>query len=359
MNSELRTPNSELTKTAIGGLRLSPMAGFTNAPMRVMSLKFGADAVYTEMAGVAGLVYGKSEMTWQLLETLPEEEGKVVAHLYGSEPEHFARAAEMVAKTGRFIAIDINGGCPVPKVTACGAGSALMRDPKRVKAIIEATRQASGLPVSFKTRIGFNPKELTIDAIADAVEAGGASALTIHGRYKSQGHAGEVSYDVVHRIKARLSIPVYGNGGVRDAKDAADFVDKTGVDGLLIGQAAIGHPWVFKEIKEGRSFYGGLSHSVYLSLDEINATLTEHLEREYNYANYIFEKYPNSAPEGTPEYITVIRFRVHLFRYLAGLKGSGHLRRNMSTLSRLEDCRRAIDDCIECERRFRARVDRD
>ncbi len=334
---------------------LSPMAGFTNAPARVMALRFGADAVYTEMAGVEGLIHEHSEMTWQLLETLPEEEGKVYAHLYGSDPDHFAKAAEMIAKTGRFIGIDINAGCPVPKVTRGGAGSALMREPEKVRKIIEATRKASGLPVSLKTRIGYHPKEETIHAIAEAAEAGGAAQLSIHGRYKSQGHAGEVNHALIAGIKRQAKIPIFGNGGIRSVEDTDRFFNGDNVDGVLVGQATIGHPWIFKEIKERRTFEPSASHSAYLDLEEIHKRLIEHLDMEYAHMKYIFKKYPTSAPDSTPLDITIVRFRCHLFRYLTGLRGASYMRGRMANARTLEDCHRAIDGCLECERRFRLR----
>lgn len=334
-------------------IRLAPMAGFTNAPMRTIALQFGAKAVYTEMAGVAGLCHEHSDETWQLLETLPEEKGKIWAHLYGCEPEYFERAAEMIAKTGRFVGIDINAGCPVPKVTIGGAGSALMRDPKKIGAIVAATRRGSGLPVSVKTRIGFNPSEITIFNVLEEVEGAGATSIGVHGRYKSQGHAGEVWHETVAEVKRRAKIKVFGNGGIRDGLLAKEYFEKTGVDGLLIGQGAIGHPWIFPEIFNGRSFTPAQSHSHWLSLEEIRKILFQHIESEFEFASMIAKKYPLTAPNFSPEQITVIRFRVHLFRYLAGLKGSSYLRGHMATLKSITACRDAVDVCLEFEQRFR------
>lgn len=331
------------------------MAGYTNAPTRALALRFGAFRAYTEMAGVEGLVHEHSQLTWQLLETFPEEKGRVVAHLYGSDPEHFARAAEMVAATGRFIGIDINAGCPVPKVACCGAGAALMREPGRVRDIVRAAAGASGLPVSVKTRIGFSEAETTVFDILRAAEDGGAASFTVHGRYKPQGHSGPVWLDIVAEVKARASIPVFGNGGVNDAASAEAFASATGVDGLLVGQASIGHPWVFQEISGGRSFAQGSGHAAYLGLDEIRRVWLEHLALEHEFAAAIAAKYGSDATRLTPEEVAVIRFRVHLFRYAAGLRGAGYMRGRMSSLRTLDDCRRAIDGCLECERRFRLR----
>lgn len=331
------------------------MAGYTNAPTRAMALRFGASAVYTEMAGVEGLVHEHSQLTWQLLETLPEEQGRTIAHLYGRESEHFARAAEAIAATGRFSAIDVNAGCPVPKVTQWGAGAALMREPARIKSIVEAARSASGLPVSVKTRLGFGPHEITAFDILHAAEDGGASAIAFHARFKSQGHAGSVHLDLFSRLCAESSIPVYGNGGVADAVSSRQYLDINGCNGVLVGQASIGHPWVFHEIAQGRSFAPGVSHASYLSLDEIRRVWIEHLRMETAFAEHIASKYPAAAPKLLPEEVAAIRFRVHLFRYGSGLRGAGYMRGRMSALHSPDDCIKALDGCLECERRYRAR----
>ena len=332
---------------------LSPMAGFTEAPMRLLCGRFGAARTFTEMVNAAGLAKGAAA-SWVLLETLPGEP-KPVAHLYGADPDAFAAAAEKVAATGRFAGIDINAGCPAPKVVREGAGSALMRAPKLVGRIIAAAKAASGLPVSVKTRIGYTPSDLTVFALLEEAEAAGADALSIHGRYRAQGHVGPVAFDVVAEVKRRASIPIYGNGGVRDAGTADDFVARTGVDGLLVGQAAIGHPWVFREIREGVSFPPGQERTARLSLDEIRAALLEHLDLEFAFLEENARKYPALLADDTPEMLTVIRFRMHLFRYLSGLKGASYLRSRLSSIYTLDEVRRAIDACIACEAARRAR----
>lgn len=331
------------------------MAGFTNSPTRVMALRFGADAVYTEMAGVEGLVHEHTDETWQLLETSHEEAGRVWAHLYGAKPLHFAMAASMIAKTGRFAGIDINAGCPVPKVTRGGGGAALMRSPALLGEIVKAAREASGLPVSVKTRLGFSRNEITVFRLLEEAQRAGASSFSIHGRFKHQGHAGEVGFDLVRELKSNSSIPVFGNGGIRDAASAAEFAGKTGVDGLLIGQGAIGHPWVFGEIASERDFTGAASRSSYLGLDEIRSVLFVHMELERAFSEHLSRKYPNARLSLTPDDILVIRFRVHLFRYLSGLRGAGFMRGGMSSLRTPQDCMRAIDACLECEKKFRER----
>ncbi len=334
-------------------IRLSPMAGFTEAPMRLLSSRFGATRTYTEMVNAAGLAKG-AEASWVLLETLPGEPPPI-AHLYGADPDAFAAAAEKVAATGRFAGIDINAGCPAPKVVREGAGSALMRDPVRVGRIVAAAKAASGLPVGVKTRIGYTPSDITVFAMLEEAEAAGAASFAVHGRYRAQGHAGPVAFDIVAEVKRRAGIPVYGNGGVRDAATAADFIARTGVDGLLVGQGAIGHPWVFQEIRDGVSFPPGHDRTAHLSLDEIRAALREHLALELAYLEANARKYPTLLVDDTPEMLTVIRFRMHLFRYLSGLKGVSYMRGRLATVCTLDEVYRAIDDCLACEAARRAR----
>ena len=332
---------------------LAPMAGYTNAPMRLLCSRFGAQRTYTEMANAAGLIH-KSGATWQLLETLPEEP-KPFAHIYGNDPDTFARAAERIAATERFSGIDINAGCPVPKITRSGAGSSLMHEPKRIGAIVAAIRRVCDLPVTVKTRIGFSPSEITVFDVLSEVENAGGAALTIHGRTKAQGHAGPVAHDIVAEVKRRASIPIYGNGGVRDYSTATDYVAKTGVDALLVGQAAIGHPWTFSDIRNGITYRITDSRALALPLEEIRRVLFEHIDLELAFVKEIKAKYPDSAPSESPEEVTAIRFRCDLFRYLSGLMGAARMRGRMITTKTLDGVRAIVDDCLACEAERRAR----
>lgn len=324
-------------------LALSPMAGFTNAPTRLVASRFGASRTYTEMANAAGLAR-RSEASWAILETLPDEP-KPFAHLYGREPDDFARAAELIAATGRFAGIDINAGCPAPKVMGEGCGASLMREPELVGRIVRAAREASGLPVGVKTRLGFRPSEPTVFEVAAAAAAGGASFFAVHGRYRVQGHSGPVALETIAEVKRRLDIPVFGNGGVRDFATADEMASATGVDAILVGQGAIGHPWVFREIDEKKSFDIGANRSRGLPVEEIRSTLLWHLDLEKRFIDDLAAKYPALFTSDTPEMICVIRFRLHLVRYLAGLRGSVRLRRSLPSICTLDAVRAAIDGC--------------
>lgn len=330
------------------------MAGFTDAPMRRLCASMGAERTYTEMSNARGLVGSNPGESQLLLETLPGETS-VYAHLYGSEPDDFARAAEYVAGTGRFAGIDVNAGCPAPKVTRGGAGSALMHDPAKIGRIVAAVKRASGMPVSVKTRLGFSPSSVTVFDVLREVEDNGGDALSVHGRYRDQGHAGPVDFEMLAAVRKRANIPVRGNGGVRDAATASAFAAATGIDTLLVGQAAIGHPWVFREVADGVTFAPSEPRTRRMDLDEIEATLFAHLADEYEFQKLLAAKYPRHVANYTPEDLAVIVFKCNLFRYLEGMRGVSVLRGRLAALHSLHDVQDEIRRALDRERAFRAR----
>ncbi len=339
-------------------LFLAPMAGYTNAPMRRMCHRHGAVLTYTEMANDLGLL-GESDKTWHLLETF-DDEGPLVAHLYGAEPDSLAAAAAKVEQTGRFVAIDLNAGCPVHKITCNGAGAALIKDPQRVHDILAAMSRAVTLPVTLKTRLGPQPDTIAIFEILAAAESAGADALALHGRFTSQCHGGDVKLDLLAEVKRRARIPVIGNGGVCCAYDAWRMFRETGVDAVMIARAAIGNPWIFEDIRsalatgEEPPAHDRTGGSTRRALGEILDTLETHLSAEQELIRRIRERY--SLPRdviGIDEAL-VTTFRCHLFRYLHGLKGSSHVRGRLHELHTLADIRAAVASCFEREAAYRA-----
>lgn len=326
-------------------LYLAPMAGFTNAPMRKMCLNHGADRVYTEMVNANGIVY-ESEKTLHLLEAFPDE-APLYAHLYGSDPALFAEAARRVEAMGRFQGIDINAGCPVPRITASGAGAALVKDPARIGAIVKAVVEAVKLPVTLKTRLGPHPGNITIFDILKEAEAAGAAELAVHARFTSQEHSGEANLDLLRQVKERAHIPIVGNGGIRTYADAQAMLSETGVDALMIARGALGNPWIFSELHTPPP-----PHWQKRPLDEIRAALDEHLHLELQHRIAIQPKLPAGAL--SPAEAVVIAFRCHLFRYLHGLKGASHVRSRLFEYHLPGDLLPDLDACFERERRFRA-----
>ncbi len=330
-------------------LLLAPMAGFTNAPTRRIAHRFGATLSFTEMVNAAGLIHASGK-SWQLLETFPDE-GPVVAHLYGHEPRAFAAAATEIARTGRFAAFDVNAGCPVRKITRSGAGAALMNRPEVLGDIVTAIRDVSDLPVMVKTRLGPHPGNITVFKVLEAVSAAGAAALTLHARFASSEHAGNPDLALLREVKCRGPIPVIGNGGIRSADDALRMLEQTGVDAVMIGRAAIGNPWVLREVAAAMQ---GLPLPPMASLDERREVLFEHLESEIAHLRALASRYPLPKRRLTPDAAAVIGFRCHFFRYLAGLKGVTWLRGQIGSLNDLDDVRHVVDTCLAREAAYRA-----
>ncbi len=329
------------------------MAGFTNAATRRIARRFGAAWCYTEMANAAGMIHD-SDRTWQILETFPDE-GPVVAHLYGTDPATFAEAARLIAASGRFVAIDLNAGCPAPKITRGGAGAALMRDPARIGRIVAALRGACDLPITVKTRLGPRPGQAAIFDILQAVADAGATALAVHARYTSQGHAGPVDLSTLAAVKARARIPIIGNGGIRDFPSAHRMLAETGVDALMIGQAAIGNPWVFQHLSADLAAPPPVAPHPRLPLDELRSAIHTHLDAEVERLTLLASRYPLPGDVLDPEAATVIGFRVHFFRYLRGLKGVAWARGQLCNLHTLEEVRALVDACLAREAAYRAR----
>jgi nifR3 family TIM-barrel protein len=333
---------------------LAPMAGFTDAAMRRVSHAFGAALTYTEMVNATGLLRA-SDKTWHLLETLPGE-GPVVAHLYGSEPEEMAAAAAAVWRTGRFVAIDINAGCPVRKITANGCGSALMPQPDLIGRIVAAMRAASPLPVTVKTRVGLAPDRVLIHEIVSAVEEAGAAALALHARFASQMHSGAVALELLAAVKQRARIPIIGNGGIRSAADAVRMVRETGVDAVMVGRAAMGNPWLFRAIADALAAPEDAAPPPRPrpGVAEIRAALSDHLTaaRELQIQIRSNHRLPSRALD--PEAVVVVTFRCHLFRYLSGLAGAAQLRGHLCAYTRTAEILAAVDACLEREAQARA-----
>lgn len=339
-------------------LFLAPMAGYTHAPMRRLSRQHGAALTYTEMTNDLGLLH-TSDKTWHLLETF-DDEGPVIAHLYGSNPMSLAEAAARVEQTGRFAGIDLNAGCPVRKITATGAGAALIHDPRRIFDILAAMRRAVRLPLTLKTRLGPRPDRITIFEILDAAEQAGADALALHGRFTSQGHGGSVHLGLLAEVKQRARLPIIGNGGVASPHDAWHMIHETGVDALMIARAAIGNPWIFEDMQAAlasgseppATAFAGARPSRDLTV--IRDALEAHMAAEVELIERIRTRYALPHDAVQVEETLATTFRCHLFRYLHGLKGSSYVRGHLHELHMLESIRAAVGSCLEREAAYRA-----
>ncbi|TAN36161.1 MAG: tRNA dihydrouridine synthase DusB [Verrucomicrobia bacterium] len=225
---------------------LAPMAGITSPPFRQLCRRQGCGLAVTELTSAEGLARGQAK-TLHFLETWPAER-PLAAHIYGRDPDIMARAAAVAESLGRFDSIDINAGCPVPKIMRRGEGAGLLRDPNHLKRVVQAVCAAVKLPVTVKTRVGLAANRINISEVAQALEEGGAAAIFLHGRVAAKRHAGPPDWSLIARIKQERSIPIFGNGGITSADEALRLWRENGVDGIMIGRAAIGNPWLFAEI---------------------------------------------------------------------------------------------------------------
>lgn len=223
-------------------LILAPLAGYSDLPFRLLCRKYGASLCYTEMISCHGLVYDKN-MTLQMTRTVPEEK-PVALQLFGADPVKMGEAAEIVSAMDIDI-IDINMGCPVKKVIKKGAGAALMKNPRLAASIINAVSRKTEKPVTIKIRTGWNHDTIVASEFARMAEDNGASGVAVHGRTWSQGFAGPVDWQTIARVKKNISIPVIGNGDIGTYQQAMDTLERSGCDGIMVGRAALGNPWVF------------------------------------------------------------------------------------------------------------------
>lgn len=241
----------QLKKIKIGNLEtpnnvfVAPLAGYTNSPFRVLCQRLGAGLTYTEMVSAKGLCYG-SENTSELLKITQGYSGIKAVQLFGSEPDFMLRAAtdEEIAP---FQLIDLNMGCPVPKIFKNGEGSALLADIKKAQSLVKAAKQ-SGKPVSVKFRIGITEDNLITRDFALAMEDAGADLITIHGRTRDKIYSGEVNFDQIAQAKSAVKIPVIANGGVFTVEDADNLIEKTGADGVMLARGAMHNPFIIAQL---------------------------------------------------------------------------------------------------------------
>jgi tRNA-dihydrouridine synthase B len=235
-----------------GNLALAPMAGATDLPFRLLCRGLGADLVCTELVSARGIRHDKDlHRTWRYVEIDPAE-APVAIQLFGSDPEDLDYAVRVIEGhplLSRCTFIDLNMGCPVPKVVQAGDGSALMKDPARAAAAVRACVRAANRPVTVKIRKGWDPASVNAVEIARVCEAEGAAMVAVHGRTRDQMYAGEADWGIIAAVKAAIGVPVFGNGDVRTPNDARRILNETGVDGVMVGRAALGDPWIFARIR--------------------------------------------------------------------------------------------------------------
>lgn len=300
-------------------IRLAPLAGVTDWPFRLLCFEQGCDCAYTEMVSAMGYLYAPKDQpaTACLLERHPDEP-KLILQLFGKEPDIMARAAEELSSAGRYEGIDINMGCPAPKIACAGEGSGLLRTPELACSIMEEVVKASHVPVSVKFRLGWDEQSINVLEMARMAQDAGVSEITVHGRTRQQQYGGEANWSYIARVKEAVSIPVLGNGDIFTAEDGLRRLKETGVDGLMIARGAMGNPWIFSQLKALAE--DGEAHIPTVH-DKIDTAL-----RHYR-----------MLLEWKPQRVAVNEMRKHIGWYLHGVRGAAQMRAEINLIEQPEE----------------------
>lgn len=251
---------------------MAPMAGITDRPFRQIAHAFGGGNLISEMVAV-NAIQRKNPKSWKIAD-VRDEQYPVVVQLVGNSPELFADAAKLIAELGAK-SIDINMGCPVKKIVNNNSGSALLKDEILASKIIEAAVKATPLKVSVKFRKGWDNEHINAVSFAKMCEKSGASYITVHGRTRAQGYAGVADWNIIGEVKSEVKIPVIGNGDIDSPETALLRIKQTGVDGIMVGRALLGHPWLLNQI---HCRVHGLNEPLAISVEQIKNTLLAHLK---------------------------------------------------------------------------------
>ena len=278
---------------------LAPMAGISNSAFRRIAKEMGVGLVVAEMVSDKAIYFGNQKTIDMLY--MKEEERPISQQIFGSDKESFVYAAKYILKTMKPDIIDINMGCPVPKVaTRAQAGSALLKNPNKVYEIVKAVVDAVDIPVTVKIRSGWDEKSINAVEIAKVIEKAGASAITVHPRTRSQGYSGKADWNIIKQVKENVKIPVIGNGDIKTCYDAKKMLDETKCDAVMIGRGVLGNPWLIKECID------------YLENKEIKeVTILDRLNMIIKHLNYLLEF--------KDEKIAILEMRTQIGYYLKGI----------------------------------------
>ncbi|BDG02717.1 tRNA dihydrouridine synthase DusB [Anaeromyxobacter oryzae] len=317
-----------------GRFFLAPLAGVSDRPFRTICRRMGASFAYTEMVSAHGLVHGQLQ-TQSYLDREPDEEPFAV-QIFAAEPDVLARGAAVAVEAGAGI-IDVNMACPVKKVCGTGAGAALGREPRRVEEAVRAIRAAVSVPVTIKIRAGWDEAELNCVDVARAAEAGGAAAVSLHGRTRTQMYSGKARWELIRAVKEAVSIPVLGSGDVWSAADALRMRAETGCDAVLVARGACGNPWIFRELRAAEL---GQPRPPPPTRDEWIGTVLEHVRLQIEHRR----RQAPAEDAAAAERHAIRELRKHLLWYTRGRRGGAHFRRDADRLVTADDVAKLVDE---------------
>ena len=306
---------------------LAPMAGISNTAYRQIIKEMGAGLIFAEMVSDKALVYG-SEKTFDLLK-MSDMERPIAQQIFGSDVNSFVKAAKLVEDKMHPDIIDINMGCPVPKVAIkLQAGSALLKNPDKIKEIVSAVVKAVSVPVTVKIRSGWDANSVNAVEVAKVIEEAGASAITVHGRTRAQGYSGNADWNIIKQVKEMVSIPVIGNGDVTSAEKAKEMLDFTGCDAVMIGRGVLGNPWLIKECVS--YLESGIIPPKPSAREKI-----EMLKRHYQL-----------LVDSTSEKHAILEIRTHALWYIKGMPKSAYIKNEICKTKNSEDLFKILNDYL-------------
>lgn len=306
---------------------LAPMAGISNSAYRTIIKEMGAGLIVAEMVSDKAIMYGNKKTIDMLYMT--DFERPISQQIFGSDKESFVIAAKYVYENMKPDIIDINMGCPVPKVAVgAQAGSALLKNPEKVYEIVKSVVESVPIPVTVKIRSGWDEKNINAKEIAKVIEKAGASAITVHPRTRKQGYSGKANWDIIKEVKENVSIPVIGNGDIKSCYDAKRMLDETGCDAIMIGRGVLGNPWLIKECVDYLN--DGIEPKEVLAEEKINM-IKRHLKLLIN---------------TKPEKVAMLEIRSHAAWYLKGLPNTKELKENIFKTKEPKELMNLLDNYL-------------